>query len=307
MEILNEPIWHNKFILINNTTAYFKHWDNNGISIIGSLLGDNGKFKTLEELNRIHNININIMELNSVKSAIPSKWIKQVKNKHIIKHKLNGHKIMIMLNETGKCLEDSKCKDYYQAIVKVKKQPLTVIKKWEILYPQQIFDWKSIFQIPYIVARETHLQSFQYKLMNRYLACKVNLYRWNKALNTFCKDCQEEETIDHLIYTCPRLQHFWDTLFVWLMNIYGVRINLSVLEIMLGIINENDDEVLHVFNFCILFAKCYIYNCKVNNDIYLFQSFKQTLINRLEVEKCIAISNNNLNSFIQRWNNVLEG
>ena len=90
------------------------------------------------------------------------------------------------------------------------------------------------------------------------------------------------------------------------MNIYGVRLNLSLLEIMLGIVNENDEEILHVFNFCILFAKCYIYNCKVNNVTYLFQTFKQTLLNRLEVEQSIAISNNKLNNFLQRWNDILE-
>ena len=185
-------------------------------------------------------------------------------------------------------------------------QPLTVPKKWEGIYPNNTFDWKSIFQIPYIVARETYLHSFQYKLLNRYLACRSNLFKWNKAPNPLCQDCLIEETIEHLLYHCPILQHFWTSLFDWLEVIFGIRINLTVMEIMFGISDENEDDILFVFNFCILYAKYYIYNCKVNNVVCYFPCFKQTLITRLEVERSIAISNNKLQEFVKRWNNILD-
>ena len=46
LEILNEPLWYNKYILIDRSTVYIKTMDNKGIKTVSDLIDDEGKFKT---------------------------------------------------------------------------------------------------------------------------------------------------------------------------------------------------------------------------------------------------------------------
>ena len=65
---------------------------------------------------------------------------------------------------------------------------------------------------------------------------------------------------------------------------------------MFGLVNNNDDNIMHIFNFCILFAKFYIYYCKVNSKHITLDSYKKLLKNRVQVEIVLTpidIDNNN--------------
>ncbi len=145
------------------------------------------------------------------------------------------------------------------------------------------------------------LQSFQYKLINRYIACRSNLKKWNKAPTDECVVCKQVDTIEHFIYDCRDVQHFWNTLFDWLENLYNVRMILSILDIIFGIANVNDDIIFDVYNFCILFAKFYIYECKIKSRVCIFEQFLRILKIRVDIEKCIAIKDDNLKNFLNMW------
>ena len=47
---------------------------------------------------------------------------------------------------------------------------------------------------------------------------------------------------------------------------------------MLGISNENKDEVINAFNFGILFAKHFIYHCNINQMNVSFKDYLNKLI-----------------------------
>ena len=49
-DVVNQTIWNNKFILIENKSCYVKHLAVNGIVKIGDLISDNGKFLESEKL-----------------------------------------------------------------------------------------------------------------------------------------------------------------------------------------------------------------------------------------------------------------
>ena len=189
--------------------------------------------------------------------------------------------------------------------LKKEQKNVTACSKWESLYPMHDFDWKEIFEMPYSVARETYLQSFHYKLINRYLACNVNLHKWNKAPNPHCHDCKKLDTLEHHLYECQKLQPFWNNLFTWLHDIYGLRINLSIFDILFGITNVNNDKLFDVFNYCILFAKDFIYNTKINRTEVLFREYVPKLLISLEAEQFLASSQNKLDDFYLKWNDIL--
>ena len=81
--------------------------------------------------------------------------------------------------------------------------------------------------------------------------------------------------------------------------------NLSVIDIIFGIDNENNDDILHVFNYTILFAKSFVYNCKIKDKAVRFLEYKASLLTRLEVEKHLAIAQNKLDNFNIVWSSML--
>ena len=140
-----------------------------------------------------------------------------------------------------------------------------------------------------MAARETALQSFQYKVINRYLPCKYNLKIWNKKDNDLCDTCLEVDTIEHYLCECNEVKHFWNNVIEWWNNIYETNMNISTLDTIFGIVNAENDIALYVLNVCILYAKYYIYICKLDSKQITFRVFKQCLKEWMSHEKCIFI------------------
>ena len=100
------------------------------------------------------------------------------------------------------------------------------------------------------------------------------------------------------------MQHFWRDLFTWWGRLTNIQFPPSLVHIMFGIINENEDLNLHTLNFCILYAKEYIHNCKIYGKNVRFDTFKCLVKKRLDIENCIYKSNNNHDVFIEMWETI---
>ena len=121
-----------------------------------------------------------MMNYNSLKSAIPKEWIQSIKPTDINSFE-EITTINLSINGKPKLLHKVKCKDLYNIFVLEKYTIPTAIHKWESIYSNHAFEWEDIFHLPYKLCRETSLQSVQYKILSRYIPCKANLHRWNKA------------------------------------------------------------------------------------------------------------------------------
>ena len=223
----------------------------------------------------------------------------------MLKFTADYSKIMLFGSKNTKELEMCKCNFFYKSLISKKTQFPTACSKWESIYTHDELDWSTIHLLPYTVARETFLQSFHFKVIHRYLACQSNLYKWKKAPSPSCLCCGIVDSIEHHLFLCVRLQHFWDELFTWLASIFSVRIDFGVTDIIFGLKNENEDITIHVFNYCILYAKYYIYSSKVNEKRVCLSDYKSGIKIRLEIEKYIATSQNKLKDYNSTWNLIL--
>ena len=156
--------------------------------------------------------------------------------------------------------------------------------------------------LPYTTSRETSLQSLQYRIINRFIACNSNLSKWNKEQDKNCTICNIEETIEHLFCDCKNVATFWLSFNSWWKDLHDSVIILGKLDIIFGIISDNQDEMLNALNYCILFAKNYIYKCKLDATVLDFDDFKKRLKSRILIEKQIAEMNCKLLLFYGRWN-----
>ena len=204
---------------------------------------------------------------------------------------------MVRINKSLKDVSVLKCKDFYGHLIEKRYVIPTCRAKWQNHYPEVIFDWDSIYLLPYEVARETALHSFQYRLLNRYLPCKVALKKWKIEENDLCNECNEIDTLEHFLVQCIKLKPFWDSLLEWWNSIYEVTIKLQTLDIVVGMANTDRDITLNTLNFCMLYAKYYIYKCKTNTKDVIFEIYKAELKQRLEFEKNILLQEGKLDVF----------
>ena len=121
------------------------------------------------------------MKYNSMISAIPSIWKKQIKeiankqNSEITRIPDEPHiKINKNLKQLTKCTNKN---IYYTLMHKYIKLP-TSIEKWVIIFSfLEKEDWSQIFKRAFQITKEPYLQSFQYKILNRILINKDNLFK----------------------------------------------------------------------------------------------------------------------------------
>ena len=117
----------------------------------------------------------------SIKSAIPKTGKKKIKSHS---EPIQDEKL-IRSNEphtkisTGiKSLQKISIKQITNKLLINTIKPPTSIETWINIFPfLETEDWNSIFLRTFEITKETYLQSFQYKILNRILYCKDKLFK----------------------------------------------------------------------------------------------------------------------------------
>ena len=154
------------------------------------------------------------------------------------------------------------------------------------------------FKKLYAASVSTRVRYFQFKLIHRILGNNEKLFRWGIKSNNMCDLCDNDvETYVHLFCDCPKVKPFWRDVQIWILNETGASVDLSSKEILLGT-PETLPPIYDLFN---MIAKMYIYSCKINNSQPSIQGFTNRLMNIKQTEKYIAVKNNKLKQFNEKW------
>ena len=129
-EILNEKVWFNKDILIDNKPIFYRLWCNHGITKIYDLFNNQGIFKTKEELSNDYNLHVTIMELHCIKSAIPKEWVKQIKLQPTEKYTPLSD-FIVKIKNTNKPVTKLKCKEFYYELTSKNVQRSKALETWK--------------------------------------------------------------------------------------------------------------------------------------------------------------------------------
>ena len=201
-----------------------------------------------------------------------------------------------------------KCKDFYWFLIQRKYVRPKALEKWEETYYYVQFDWKNIYSIPYLCCRETSLQSMQYKIINRYFPCRFNINKWYPNESQVCTFCDNNliDYIEHYFAECRSLGIYWQNFNQWWRNTTEIIIRLATVDIIFGIPNELQDDSLATLNYCLLFAKQFIYRKKKDNKEVNFNAYKCQLKMRLESERYIYESTGTYERFELLWKTIFD-
>jgi hypothetical protein len=223
--------------------------------------------------------------------------------KYICSVPINDYSIKI--ESELKHIEEISTKDLYRHISKnCKIKPATSKARWVQIYNEMDFHsefWELIYETPFKLTKNSKVLMTQYKIIHRILAVNHNLKKWEKKENETCDFCSEIDTIEHFLYQCPKTLKLWDSIQTWWKINFQFKIDISILEIIFGLPNEDNEKTINLYNYVILYAKYYIYITKKKEKELFLYEFLLIIKKELNYKRERLLELNRANKFNNLW------
>ena len=214
-----------------------------------------------------YNIKCNFLKYFQILSAIPKYLLGKARTAphvhvHVDKRSFFGNTLYQLSNSTVIDLAKMKCKDHYWLYVNATDAEPTGQKKWQTELKLENFRWDLAFTQISKTCKERKLKEFNYKLLHRTIVTKKELYTYGIEMDCKCIYCNRPDSILHSSVECEVSKSFFDKVISWFNNTNFSEFSPTVAEILFGIWNCGNDKKLTKFNYCLLFAKFFLYHQK---------------------------------------------
>jgi hypothetical protein len=98
------------------------------------------------------------------------------------------------------------------------------------------------------------------------------------------------------------LNGFWTSFASWYAGMTNTQLNITLENIIVGFLDEQVN--INTLNACMLLAKWHIFKIKLNNEKHFFYKFVCELKYYIQVERTIAIKNNQAIKYLEMWQMV---
>ena len=187
-----------------------------------------------------------------------------------------------LINNTAKDIKLINSKQIYLKLISDKIIPPSAINRWIEIYPfLELCDWKNFFLLPYKITKEPFLQSFQYKVLNRFTNNNDKLYTLKIKQTNKCEYCNEIDTLEHHFFWCGYSGQFWRKIQKWSKDNLDTSMDFTVCEILFGICINNNDS-FNIINFLILLGKHFINRSRNNGEPLYFINLLSLLKDKIE-------------------------
>jgi len=189
---------------------------------------------------------------------------------------------------------------YYNILVDTVIRP-NCCNKWEEKLNDVTIDWKKCFHYVNKVY-DINMRWFQIRIVHRILGTNIVLKHMGITRNEECSFCNvERESIEHIFWRCNVIKNFWDELVTLINNTCQNTVNFRLTEnlVILGV--DKCIKIDSIIAFILIFAKQYIYKCKLDNQIPNVAVLIRKLEYRYKIEEYNARLNFMYNDFCSRW------
>ena len=291
IEIEHQPIWGN----INLNMPMNMDMLKNNIIFIKDLFDENGLPKTHHSLEQSIGKNLMFLTYHAIWRAIPKNW----KDHMLLSTKNTDLQLPPIYNWLTK---DKKGTKNIRKIWSLGKQE-TIPKgqeKWctKLLNPH-VIEWDKIYNIARMCKMNSRIVYFQYQVLHRSLITNKKLQQFGIRDNNVCDNCDEEETIIHLLINCPVAVTIWREISQWLHRTLNSEIHLETNDILLG--NPKNETVT---NCVILIVKHEIYKNKWNRTRLTLQKLKSVIKSHMDLDVYLGRSQGRPQKAIGKWSSL---
>ena len=124
-------------------------------------------------------------------------------------------------------------------------------QKWKIKLNIDISktDFLNLVNTMYLCTKSPKLRDFQYRVLDSTLVTNEKLSMCGMINEESCSFCHNApETIIHLLIECETSQRLWSEVTGYLYDISGLRINMSYVDVLLGMVGAGDTDLLNLIN-----------------------------------------------------------
>ena len=133
--------------------------------------------------------------------AIPIKWGETLSALDVnIENCITELKFFCSKTNSFKLTIKTSSKEFYAMLLQKKtgKYVPSGKTKWSNLYSLKESDWKNIYLHAFYSCRNTKLQSFQYRIINRTITTNHWLFNAKLKDNPNCDTCHTNDTLEHV-------------------------------------------------------------------------------------------------------------
>jgi exonuclease III len=300
--IVNQLLWYNKSILQNKKPLFYHHWYNKGILTIGDLVGEQNKFLKFEDMKALYDLeDKHFLEYITLCKCIPLDWRRAI-------YSYEGNlevdlELGVYITDAFIPLETCSNKMLYNAFVDLKSNKTPKSETiWENILEVSPDDLPNYYTIPFRNCKDCKVQSMQYKILYNMYITKKNLCKWGKKPEPTCLECDEVDDLPHHFFACQVMRGFWSSLIAWFSESTGERYEISLRDVLLGIVNQID--YTYQLNYIILMAKWYIFRTKYRKHKCSILEFLPELKWKLRAEEIIYHNNNKHEIFVKTWSEL---
>lgn len=306
LEIRNESLWHNRFIGETLQDPILrKRWKEAGIFTIHDLCHeDEGRLLSHSEIRDKFRVHCSFLEALQLRMAIPLHWRTSLSEgfQGEVAPKYN----IRFRSGTTLPIRSTNPRRIYAELILAKKGIIRVQQQWATSTDvRDAEEWSEIYLRPFSAARETRLQSFQFRVEHRLITCNRLLFRYKIKQEDNCSYCDGRDTLEHFFYQCPISRRFWNLALDWFKEATGQSLScLTLKEILLGV--PRTFPQAKRANFLLLISRYFIHRQRLfhNGDLCVTH-WTRELRKRLLTEKHICNAEGRPHKFAM-WTSVME-
>jgi len=210
--VLEQPIWNNKFICIQNKSVYYPQLIKMGILTIENMLTESGNFLGFNELKQKETTltMANYFLWLGIDHSLPCEWQRMIKAGNIgsfsqpTPRHFHSDQIHVKLDKNNVVkIQALTSKQIHKKLVTKRTLEPTSKAKFKAISSENNLDWANIYKIPFNSTLATRTRAFQLKILHRILFTNSALFKMKISVTPLCTLCGlENETLEHLFVDC---------------------------------------------------------------------------------------------------------
>jgi hypothetical protein len=276
-DFLSQPIFMNERFVWKGKPLCYNNWIESGIFYVYDIVDRSGLLSCDVLLRRLCKRNNWISEYITIRKVLTD-FTKCMKQDVVFVDQINRNNLrpIYIRTEDGVIdVSNKRSRSFYNILVRRKYETPIVQRYWNSRFTS--VHWKKVFYYKLKCVQDNKIAEFNLKIIYKILPCGNYVNKWNKNVSRFCQCCGELETIEHLIFSCSRIQNIWKTV----SDIFKTKIDFK--KIVIGFTYY---KVLQL-EYCISVIAFYIYKCwllhslNVSNGMYKFCDIRSFVRNEL--------------------------
>lgn len=291
-------IWNNRDIKIDKQTMFYSKLFDKGIYHIHQIITPDGRYEDFQLLKEKFDIDgSDYLRLRGIYCAA-KRNIEEYLAMNINEEYEQIVNYRIITPHCLQLIPHLKSRHFYKILIESKYEKPISTFRMQLKFDMTEEDIAKARKLVIQTSLDSKLREFQFKILNNILPLNYKLFKMKLIISPYCTfGCSQNETVEHIMWTCRVTQEFWRNL-IGLLHHFDFSF-LNERSVITGIVGKHKYRML--LNQILLIAKKCIYVNRCKGTRPSLSLFKSQLINTYKEEVYISKRRGKFIVHTQKW------